>query len=245
MTPERDIFYASDVKRIEDFLLANSLADLFTGEIYSANGTKLVEIIIDDMCLTSLEAAKLFMLPDESTIIFNRVCERDDGSPGGIAVESDNAFIQDDELNLIVAYKDADGDSVRIDRLHLSRILLASDAPERFCTVAFGLMAVMAYKLGFIRITIFAAGRAPLQDDDPDEMVGYLVWPKFGFDAPVEPVEFQNALHLRNCKTVRDVINIDEQWWEQVGGSSREMAFDLSPGSSSWTVLLNYICSVL
>jgi hypothetical protein len=120
--------------------------------------------------------------------------------------------------------------------------MLAGDTPERLATVAFGLMAISAYRLGFNHISLFAAGNGPIDPDDPDGFVGFAVWPKFGFDAPLDPAELNMAPSeaVRACRTVQEVIAVAPEWWD-VHGRGREMHFDLSADSRSWTILLNYL----
>jgi hypothetical protein len=107
-------------------------------------------------------------------------------------------------------------------------------------------MAITAYRLGFTRISLLGAGRGPLPAADADTMVGYAVWPKFGFDAPVAPVEldrFPNRA-LYRASTIQDVRKAAPGWWED-HGSGRTMSFDLTAGSRSWSILLNYLYTAL
>lgn len=93
---------------------------------------------------------------------------------------------------------------------------------------------------------LFAAGIGPIDPNDPDGFVGFAVWPKFGFDAPLLPAELNAApsAALRACETVQDVIAIDADWWEE-HGRGRDMRFNLTADSRSWKVLLNYLYDVL
>ncbi|MYM28320.1 hypothetical protein GTP58_08285 [Duganella sp. CY15W] len=120
--------------------------------------------------------------------------------------------------------------------------MLTGDAPERLASVAFGLMAILAYRLGFNHISLFAAGNGPIDPDNPDGFVGFAVWPKFGFDAPLALAELTMAPSeaLRACRTVQEVIAVDPEWWN-VHGWGRDMRFDLSADSRSWAILLNYL----
>jgi hypothetical protein len=102
-------------------------------------------------------------------------------------------------------------------------------------TLAFSLCAITAHLSGLGQITLVAAGG---QNGDPRH-IGYKVWPKFGFDAPLLYGEIDGAPHLAGCTTVQDVIARDEAWW--VGhGTQRHMTFDLTPASTSWRKLLAY-----
>ena len=75
-------------------------------------------------------------------------------------------------------------------------------------------------------------------------MVGYQVWPKFGFDAPLIPADLNAVPELDECKSVLDVIEVDALWWE-AHGRGREMAFNLTPRSRSWEILLDYLYNLL
>lgn len=124
--------------------------------------------------------------------------------------------------------------------------MLTAAAPERQATVSFGLMAISAYRHGFDHIMQFAAGTGPVNPDDPDRLVGFAVWPKFGFNAPLNPADL-NAAHsarLRECGTVQDVLAADPAWWAAHGGGGF-MRFDLTADSRSWDILLNYLYEVL
>jgi hypothetical protein len=41
-------------------------------------------------------------------------------------------------------------------------------------------------------------------------MVGYFFWPKLGFDAPLEEGEADGFPHLAGCRTIQNVLAIDE-----------------------------------
>lgn len=133
-----------------------------------------------------------------------------------------------------------------VNALYIRRFMLAPEAPERLATVSFGLMAIAAYRLGFGRIRLFAAGAGPLNPYDPDHFIGYDVWPKFGFDAPVSPVELNRfpMRELINAGTVQNVIAGAPRWWT-AHGTGRTMDFDLTAGSRSWSILLNYLYEAL
>lgn len=62
-----------------------------------------------------------------------------------------------------------------IDALYLRNVMLASHAPRRLITVAFGLMAIAAYRLGFRHISLFGAGRGPLPKYEEAGLIGYAV----------------------------------------------------------------------
>lgn len=125
----------------------------------------------------------------------------------------------EDENTSVIVYRHDEGTSLRVNALYIRRLVLADDAPERLATVAFGLMAILAYRLGFDTISLFAAGNGAIDPDDADGLVGFAVWPKFGFDAPLDPAELQMAPSeiLPACRTVQEVIAVAPDWWNEHG----------------------------
>lgn len=251
MTVTDVVFLAEVVEPLEKFLLSLPTGTLFTGELYQLSGERFTGLSLegfsdDPMWLDATSVGRLFMAPDESTVAALTVPEGDDGTPAGVKMVSDNAFVQQDAPVTIVAYQDEGGPRVRIDSLHLVRVMLNEQAPARFCTVAFGLMACAAYRHGFTKISLFAGGNGPPPVGlEAGDLIGYFVWPKFGFDAVLLPVDLNRAPeHIRNCTSVLGVVSADPAWWE-AHGRGREMYFDLASGSASWTVLLNYLYTVL
>ena len=249
MTPEQIAFYHRVISPLEAKLLALPLGSLFTGVLYDENEVRVTLLDLRDMghggiILRPSEIGRLFMAPDESMVSVLTLREQDDGTPAGVNVLSVNDFVQEGEKVAVVAYTDANGAGVRIDALNLSRVMLKDDAPERFCTVAFGLQACTALRLGFAEVTVFAGGRGyGALALDKDDLVGYQVWPKFGFDAPLQAVDLNREPRFVDCQCVQDIVELDAEWWA-ANGHGIEMRFDLSPDSRSWRVLLNYLYKV-
>ncbi|CUI05374.1 hypothetical protein [Massilia antarctica] len=249
---QNDPFERDNLKPAEALLMAQENArDYFQGELYQKDGKQRLEGITIErpgdatLELDEAETGKLFMIPDGSTVWALTVREKED-APAGLEVMSNNPFMAEDENTSVIVYRDDVGTSLRVDALYIRRLVLAADAPERLATVSFGLMAITAYRLGFHHIELLAAGNGPIDPDDPDGFVGFAVWPKFGFDAVLHPVEMSTAPieELRRCQTVQDVVAIDPDWWAE-HGRGREMRFDLTADSRSWMILLNYLYDVL
>ncbi|MES2760085.1 MAG: hypothetical protein V4693_22145 [Pseudomonadota bacterium] len=247
--PDRSAFFVESIQPMESLLLAHPLGGLFTGQLFQGVDGALTSLELRDfgngpLVLNSEQIARLFMAPDQSLVRVMRVADQSDGSPAGISVRSDNPFVQPGQPVEVIAYRSESGASLQISNLHVRRLMLNHLAPKRWCTVAFGLMAVTAYRLAFREVTLYAAGRGPAAPADPDEFVGFLVWPKLGFDAPLAPVDLQGAQHLQRCRWVQDVMAVDPGWWAE-HGVGREMSFDLNPDSRSWRILLDYIYAAL
>lgn len=243
-----DPFDRDNLRAVEALLTEHEVArEYFQGELYQRDGdTRLGGIMIeqpdgDTLDLDESETGRLFMIPDGSTVWALEVGERGE-APAGLDVVSNNPFMAEYENTSVIAYRDEEGASLHVDALYIRRLVLAVDAPERLATVAFGLMAISAYRLGFDHISLFAAGNGPIDPDDPDGFVGFAVWPKFGFDAPLTPAELNMAPSeaLRACRTVQEVIAVEPDWWD-VHGRGRDMRFDLNADSRSWAILLNYL----
>lgn len=246
-----DPFDRDNLSPAEALLMAQDVAlSYFQGELYDRQGFRLEGITIDrpdgaTMDLDEAETGRLFMIPDGS-IVWARAVREHGEAPAGLDVMSNNPFMAEDENTSVIVYLDEAGTSLRVDALYIRRLMLAADAPERLATVSFGLMAISAYRLGFDHIMLFAAGNGPIDPDDPEGLVGFAVWPKFGFDAILHPAELNAAPSeaLRECGTVQDVIATDPDWWAE-HGRGRDMRFDLTADSRSWTILLNYLYDVL
>jgi hypothetical protein len=243
-----DPFDRDNLGPAETLLTEQEIArDYFQGELYQRDGvSRLGGITIDQpggatLDLDESETGRLFMIPDGSIVWALTIREQGE-APAGLDVMSNNPFMAEDENTSVIAFRDDEGTSLRVDALYIRRLILADDAPERLATVAFGLMAISAYRLGFDHISLFAAGNGPIDPEDPEGFVGFAVWPKFGFDVPLEPAELNMAPFeaLRACRTVQDVIAVDPDWWN-VHGRGRDMRFDLSADSRSWAILLNYL----
>ena len=245
------LFDIQNLAKIEPLLLAHPIArKYFQGELYDGHGQRLRTLVIDrlpeaSLILDEATIGRVFMAPDGSIVKARHICARND-APAGLNIQSSSVLHATGENSSVIAFREAVGPALWIDALHIDNLILAPQAPMRLATIAFGLMTIAAYRLGFQHISLYAAGRGPLRNDDPDAMIGYAVWPKFGFDAPVFPVELNRFPHpaLARASTVQDVLNAVPGWWTE-HGRGRTMLFDLKSGSRSWSILLNYLYAAL
>jgi hypothetical protein len=199
-----DPFDRDNLTLAETLLTVHDVARaFFQGELYDRQGARLKGITIAGPGAPAFEpeeaeAGRLFMIPDQS-IVWARVVSEDGEAPAGMAVMANNPFMEEEENSSVIAYRDDEGTALRVDALYIQRLMLAPDAPERLATVAFGLMAIAAYRRGFRHSALLAAGNGPVDPVDPDGLVGFAVWPKFGFDASLHPAELNAAPTLRAC----------------------------------------------
>lgn len=244
-------FDDDNLKRIEALLLAHPVARAyFHGVMFDLRGQRIGGMDLQRAAgtvaaLDAATACRLFMILDDSVVRATNVSDSL-GMPFGIEVRSTNPFLADDEQNSVIAFHQGTVSAIRLDALHIGRMMLAPDAPARLGTIAFGLMAVTAYRLGFSYISLFAAGHVPLCEQHSEALVGYAVWPKFGFDTALEPVDLNrfSSVKLGACRGVQDVIAVDPELWT-THGSARNMRFDLKAKSRSWSILLNYLYGAL
>ena len=117
---------------------------------------------------------------------------------------------------------------------------LTGDAPEGLGRTSILRQIFTARELGFSLISTYAAGSI----DDPDGYIGYHIWAKFGFNAPLEPHEIENLPpEYKDCKDISSLmLQGGEEWWRQ-NGSGRGMIFSLSDedGELSLAVLSSYL----
>ncbi|AQV99382.1 hypothetical protein BJN34_36520 (plasmid) [Cupriavidus necator] len=248
-------YFENELRAAYDVLCGSDLATTHLSGTFRWDGTDVEagnEIELDGRMIESREFAQLLMIFSDSRV--HEQAERrygpDDSPPGtyytainpgivheghknrvGIYVEEDGPalFIED-------AANDEDGDVADVGAVHVDHFYLREQAPDGLGSLAFALSAMVAHRMGYKHISVVAGGGV---GHDP-RMIGYKFWPKVGFDAELEPGETDAAPHLAMCRTIQDVIAVDEAWWEG-NGSQRWMEFDLAAGSPSWRKLLDYL----
>lgn len=192
---------------------------------------------------STVEFAHLFSIFDGSRVHQQAAkVAVQDAPPGLYFTVINNHVIQSPYKNRLGIYADQSGEAdIFIDGLHVDHYYLnGHKAPPTLGSIAFALCAITAHLTGLSKVSLVAAGGRGFDS----QYVGYKVWPKLGFDAPLEPGEFAHVPHLAHCGTVQQVLDIDPLWWEN-HGSQRLMTFDLAAHSTSWQKLLPYVGSKL
>lgn len=229
----------NDLRRRLD---AHRLAQNFTGADITVDGHVVENYVKIGSEILAGTFARLFLLANGAQCSVEIESQQTvDKAPPGLYVKSQHDWIE--SYNRVGIYKVETGDD-ELTGVFIDNVFFVKDAPAQLGTLSFAYLALAAYEMGYHEITLLAGGGAGTNAAgwDPPGMVGYKVWPKFGFDAPLEEGETSQVASLSNCKTVREVRQQDLDWWENVGGDGRVMRFDLTPASDAWQTLLNYIC---
>lgn len=94
-----------------------------------------------------------------------------------------------------------------------------------------------AQALGLTRFELWAAGHPGDQTHN-----GWLTWPKFGFDAPLNKVDLA-ALPAAYAwaRTVNDIMDLDAHDWWARQGTERSMVFELRDDSSMMRQFRRYL----
>jgi hypothetical protein len=242
---ERDL---ADLRRRVD---SHACAQHFSGTGVVIDGHQLADTVqLDDgdFELSAKLFAHLFLVLNDSRCEARfEDDESVDGAPPGLYVTSYHDWMVDGQYFRVGLYdREGEDESAVSKGVFIDHVFIDEHkAPRQLGTVGFVYLALAAHELGRDEITLLAGGGAARNalDWNPPTMVGYKVWPKFGFDAPLERGEMARVKHLSHCKTVSDVRRTDLDWWENVGGNGRIMRFDLHPASDSWQTLLNYVQS--
>lgn len=236
-------FYRTDLAALHQELLASPIAHAyFNGTGIRLDGT---DLLPDDYfelpfgTVSTIEFAHLFSVFDGSRVHQQIAKEAEQDAPPGLYFTVvNNHVIQNPHKNRLGIYRGQHGEAdLFIDGLHVDHYFLNEhQTPPTLGTVAFALCAITAHLAELAQISLVAAGGRGFDH----RYVGYKVWPKFGFNAPLEPGEVARLPHLTHCASVQDVLAADPAWWED-HGSQRLMTFDLAGGSTSWRKLLPYV----
>jgi len=236
-------FYRRHLAVLHRQLLASPITrTYFTGTGIRLDGAELMpgdQFELPFGTFSTIEFAHLFSVFDGSRVHQQIAKEPAQDAPPGLYFTVVNTrIIQSPHKNRLGVYTDQRGAAdLFIDGLHVDRYFLNEHrTPPTLGTIAFALCAITAHLAGLAQVSLVAAGGRGFDS----RYVGYKVWPKLGFDAPLEPGEIAQAPHLAHCHSVQDVLAVDAAWWEDQG-SQRLMTFDLAARSTSWQKLLAYV----
>ena len=217
----------------------------------SINGKKLNSsdtIKLPFVSLSILEFSHLFAVFNGSRVHaqMEKKYGPDGAPPGFYFTIINNKIIQNKHKNKLGVYERQDEKpELYINDMHVDHFFLNEHmAPSLLGTFAFTLCAINAHRTGIGKITLIAAGAGKDADTGnkryTQNYIGYKVWPKLGFNAPIDEAETRDYAHLITCNSVQDVLHTDAAWWE-AKGFQRLMGFDLTATSRSWEKLLSYV----
>lgn len=243
----RDDFYNSHLKAVHQKLLVHPVASTYLNGVgIQLNGTTLTSTTtfqVGSENLTTKKFAELFSIFDNSKIEIEQTSEMsDDGAPEGVYVKSTGKLIAQGHRNRSGVYKKRKKFIFLLEAFFIDHMFVDKNlSPPLLGTVAFALCAINAYQCNLSTIRLLAAGGIDRHRGQHFKPIyyGYKVWPKFGFDARLRWYERMNRRFWR-CRTVQNVRKIDSGWWE-MNGFQRFMEFDLSPSSTSWKIMLDYL----
>jgi len=236
-------FYRTHLAELHRQLLSSPIARTYlTGTGLRLDG---IEMNSNDLyklpigVFSIIELAHLLSAFDGSRIHeqAERAYGADEAPPGLYFTIINPRLIQHPGKNRLGLYTNPSGGTdLFIDGLHIDHYVLNEhNTPSTLGTIAFALCAITAHLAGLARVSLLAAGGRGFSR----RYIGYKVWPKLGFNAPLWPDEVRQVPHLAHCQSVQDVLVTAPQWWED-NGSQRMMVFDLTANSASWQKLLPY-----
>ena len=148
------------------------------------------------------------------------------------------------QIRSLIPHLSATGDKIL--ELHHDIFRLKAGVDKGTGFRVFSQAVMQARRLGIESITTTAAGDASTRgnrnDGDTSGWSGYLVWPKFGYDAPI-PFDVKRALPPQ-YSTARNILDLHtmpggEAWWAE-NGHGCNMTFDLGDDSGSMQQFRRY-----
>jgi hypothetical protein len=125
-------------------------------------------------------------------------------------------------------------------RLYNSSFFMDDNAPKGLGLQVFSQSIANAKRLGFAEVKTMPCRSST--------MVGYAVWPQFGYDADISSigsgeVRRRTQAQFPNARTIRDIYDTPggQEWWWANGDSLNTAKFDLTSGSRNMTALQNYM----
>jgi hypothetical protein len=210
--PAPSDFYLTHLADLHQQLLASPVAHAyFNGTGIRFDGIPLQpenHFALPFGTVSTIEFAHLFSVFDGSRV-HQQLAKHAvyDAPPGLYFSVINNHIIQGPHKNRLGIYRGQYGESdLFIDALHVDHYFLNKHrAPVALGTIAFSLCAITAHLAGLSQVSLVAAGGQGFGD----RYIGYKVWPKLGFDAPLDPNEVIATPHLAHCTTVQEVLAVD------------------------------------
>lgn len=111
-----------------------------------------------------------------------------------------------------------------------------SDSPKKIGLGSLAREIFQAKSLGFSYIRTFASGKKD------DESIGYYVWARFGFNAPLTAKEKTKLPDfLKTANDLNDIFLLGGKFWWLQNGTGRDMIFELDEGKTSYQIWQTYL----
>ena len=124
--------------------------------------------------------------------------------------------------------------------LYNSSFFMDDNAPKGLGLQIFSQAIANAKRLGFAQVKTM-----PCRSES---MVGYAVWPQFGYDADISDISDRDVMQRTRqqypqARTIRDIYDTPggQEWWWANGTSLDTAKFDLTSGSRNMVALQNYM----
>jgi hypothetical protein len=110
------------------------------------------------------------------------------------------------------------------------------DSPKKIGLVSLAREIHQAKKLDFAYIRTFASGKTG------DENIGYYVWARFGFNAPLTAKEKAKLPDmLKTANDLNDLFLLGGKFWWWQNGTGRDMIFELDESKTSYQIWQAYL----
>ena len=110
------------------------------------------------------------------------------------------------------------------------------DSPKKIGLVSLAREIYQAKNLGFSYIRTFASGKKG------DENIGYYIWARFGFNAPLTAKEKAKLPDfLKSANDLNDIFLLGGKFWWLQNGTGRDMIFELGENKKSYQIWQAYL----
>lgn len=110
------------------------------------------------------------------------------------------------------------------------------ESPKKIGLISLAREIYQAKNLGFSYIRTFASGKKG------EESIGYYVWARFGFNAPLTTKEKAKLPDfLKSANDLNDIFLLGGKFWWLQNGTGRDMIFELSENKTSYQIWQAYL----
>lgn len=203
-----------------------------TNSMLSSTSAPETEAALRAFGMKKQDLASVIGLPDDWSV--NAMGRRDSSGQFKLYLTVDHPLAR---MNRVISMVDGKP------HLYNSSFFANRSAPKGMGLDIFSKSVANAKRLGFGKIETM-----PCRSSGRDGMVGYAVWPQFGYDAPISNIgdySVQQAVRARfpSAQTIRDVYDQPggQEWWWANGTSLSKATFLLNDNSRNINALQAYM----